>query len=110
AAPSKPFMVSHLATGLAQLLMAKGHLLAARAHLNLAVLFDPENEDAITELFGFMGDARLPYPLRDGYPLASLAGSDHLRAQRDEACALAMLGCFSDAAKAFGVVARQEPK
>lgn len=109
-AESQPVLTSHLAVGLADFLMLKGHILAARQHLALAVQFDAENEDALGRLNEFLRDARLPWILRDSYVLTPPAGLDHLKTQFDQAVLIAKQGCFSDAAKAFGMLARQEPK
>ena len=109
-AADQPHLTSHLAMALAQLMMAKGYFLATRQYLNLAVRFDPQNEDAVEAFLEFVRDPRFPWPLRDGYGLAPLAGGDHLKPQFEQAVKLAFLGCFSDAAKAFGGVARQDPK
>jgi NADH-quinone oxidoreductase subunit K len=49
----QPHLTSHLAMALAQFLMAKGHFLATREYLRLAVLFDPENEDAMKAFIAF---------------------------------------------------------
>ena len=43
----QPHLTSHLAMGLAQVMMAKGHILATRQHLSLAVRFDSQNEEAV---------------------------------------------------------------
>ena len=106
----QPHLTSHLAMALAQFLMVKGHFLATREYLRLAVLFDPDNEDAMKAFIAFARDARIPYPLRDGYALLPLAGNENLKPQFDQALKLAAQGCFSDAAKAFGSVARHDPK
>ncbi len=106
----QPHLTSHLALALAQLMMSKGHFIGARQYLGLAARFDPENEDAGKMLVEFIRNARISYPVRDGYSLAPLVGNDNLKTQFDAAVTLAAQGCFSDAAKAFGGVARQEPK
>ncbi len=110
AGPTQPHLTSHLAMALAQLMMAKGHFLGTRQYLNLAARLDPENEDAVKAFLEFVRDVRLPYPLRDGYGLAPFAGNDHLKPQFDQAIRLAFQGCFSDAAKAFGGIVRQDQK
>lgn len=110
AVADQPHLTSHLAMALAQLLMAKGHFLATRQYLSLAARFDPENQEAVEAYLAFVRDARIPYPLRDGYALAPLVGHDNLRPQFEQALKLAAQGCFSDAAKAFGGVARHDPK
>src|SRR5262249_45122431 len=81
-----------------------------RQYLNLAVRCDPENEDAVKAFLEFVRDVRLPWPLRDGYALAPLAGNENLKPQFEQAVTLAFQGCFSDAAKAFGQIARQDQK
>src|SRR5262245_15348023 len=110
ASADQPHLTSHLAMALAQVMMAKGHFLATRQYLNLAVRCDPENEDAVKAFLEFVRDVRLPWPLRDGYALAPLAGSENLKPQFEQAVKLAFQGCFSDAAKAFGQIARQDQK
>jgi hypothetical protein len=110
ATADQPHLTSHLAMALAQVMMAKGHFLATRQYLNLAVRCDPENEDAVKAFLEFVRDVRLPWSLRDGYALAPPAGIENLKPQFEQAVKLAFQGCFSDAAKAFGQIARQDQK
>jgi tetratricopeptide (TPR) repeat protein len=110
AVADQPHLTAQLAIGLARFLTVQGHYLAAGQNLRLALAFDRENEDAAEQFLAFMRDPRIPYPLREGYGLAPLAGSDNFKPQFDQAMKLAAQGCFSDAAKAFGGVARHDPK
>jgi len=110
AAEAQPYLVSHLATALAHLMMSKGHVLAAGQYLNLAVRFDTENEEAAEQFMAFFRDARLAYPLRDAYALETVPPESPLKPQFDKAFDLAARGCYSDAAKAFGAIARQNPQ
>lgn len=103
------FLTSHLARTLATMLAMQGHVLAAREHFSLAVAFDPENEEAVEDFLEFQGDASIPYPLRSHYLLARFTGEENQRDAYDQAAALAGTGCYSDAAKAFGQIARQSP-
>lgn len=103
------FLTSHLARTLATMLAMQGHVLAAREHFSLALAFDPENEEAVEDFLEFQGDASIPYPLRSHYMLARFAGEESQRGAYDQAAELAGNGCFSDAAKAFGQIARQTP-
>ncbi len=107
---AQPYLVSHLAMILAQLMAAKGHYFGAGQNLALAVRFDPENETAGKHYVEFVREVQISYPLRDGYALVSMSDDDPLKPQFDQARKLAELGRFSDAAKAFGMVARQAPK
>ncbi len=102
--------ISHLMMQLAQVLMTQGHIMAARQYLGLAMRIDSENEEVVKTLVDFISDGRLPYVLRDGYTVSPLIGNDHLRPQFDQAVNLTHQGCFSDAAKAFGSLARHDPK
>ncbi len=103
------FLTSHLARTLATMLAMQGHVLAAREHFALAVAFDSENEEAVEDFLEFQGDASIPGPLRSHYTLSPFAGDENLRAAYQQAAELAAVGCFSDAAKAFGQIARQAP-
>jgi hypothetical protein len=103
------FLTSHLARSMATMLGIQGHVLAAREHFALAVAFDGENEEAVEDFVEFERDPSIPYPLRSHYYLAPFAGAESLRPQYSAAAELAAMGCFSDAAKAFGGIARQEP-
>jgi tetratricopeptide (TPR) repeat protein len=109
-AEAQPFLTSHLAATVSHLLLAKGHFLAARQHLQMAVVFDHENEEVAKGFLMFVRDMRMPWLVRDGYLLAPFRGNENLKPQFDAGVRLASRGCFSDAAKAFGSVARQEPK
>jgi hypothetical protein len=106
----QPYMTSHLATIISHLLVSKRHILGARQNLQLAVQLDPENEEAGQAFLMFLRDQHLPWILRDHYLLWPFQGNESLKPKFDEAVSLAARGCFSDAAKAFGSVARQEPK
>lgn len=110
AADAQPYLVSHLATILAQLMSSKGHYFAAGQNLALAVRFDPENEEAGKHYVEFIREGQISYPVRDGYALVRMSDDDPLKPQFDQARKLAERGRFSDAAKAFGMVARQAPK
>lgn len=103
------FMVSHLLQTLAGLLAAQGHLLAAREHAALAVLVDPKNEEAVQDLLEFQGDHSIPYPFRSHYSLAPFAGDESQRGTYNDVMQIVAQGRFSDAAKAFGAIARQNP-
>lgn len=102
-------LTSHLARTVAAVLGFEKHYLAAHRHIELALTLGPENDAAIETLEMFERDRSIPYPLREGYHLEPFAGSENLRAQYDEALKLEQMGCFSDAAKVFGGIARQEP-
>jgi tetratricopeptide (TPR) repeat protein len=107
---AQPYLVSHLAMILAQLMSSKGHFFAAGQNLALAVRFDPENEEAGKQYIDFIREVQISYPVRDGYGLVGMRDDDPLKPQFDQARKLAERGRFSDAAKAFGMVARQAPK
>ncbi|HEY2253698.1 MAG TPA: SEC-C domain-containing protein, partial [Planctomycetaceae bacterium] len=110
AAESQRYLVSHLAMILAQLMASKMHHFGAGQNLALAVRFDNENEAAGKHYAEFITETQISYPLRDGYPLARINDDDPLKPQFDQARKLAERGRFSDAAKAFGMVARQAPQ
>jgi hypothetical protein len=110
AAKLQPYLVSHLAMILAQLMASKGHYFGAGQNLALAVRFDPENEEAGKHYVEFIRDTQMSYPIRDGYALTRIGDDDPLKPQFDQARQLAERGRFSDAAKAFGMLARQAPK
>jgi tetratricopeptide (TPR) repeat protein len=103
------YLTSHLAYTLAVMLGAKGHVLAAREHFALAVSFDPENEEAGEAYLELVGDTSIPYPVRSHFALAPFVGEENLRETYVRAAELASFGCFSDAAKTFGQIARQIP-
>ena len=103
-------VTAFVALSLARTMLLKGHLLAAAQNFLLAIVLDPEYEEAAEAFAEFVSDIQVPYPLRDSYALAPLAGRDDLKGAFEQAAELAGKGCFSDAAKAFGAVARQEPR
>jgi hypothetical protein len=100
---------SFLAQMAGNMLGFEGHSLAAYRHYELARALDAENQGAVEALAELRRDSSILYPLRDNYSLEPFAGSEDLRAQYNEALELEQSGCFSDAAKAFGGIARQEP-
>ena len=110
ATEQQPHASSFLALSLAQSLLSLGHPLAAVQHLIMAVMFDPEHQEAVEMFSALVSDGKIQYPLRDSYAFEPLVGRDDLEAPFQQALQLAAEGCFSDAAKAFGSVARQEPK
>ncbi len=109
-AETQPFLLSHLSIAIAHQMLGKGNLLGAGHHFGLALRFDPENEEALEQFRGFVRDVRIAYPLRDSYSLKPVPADDPLKAQFDQAVELANHARFSDAAKAFGAAARQDPK
>jgi hypothetical protein len=104
-----PTLVAQVTYTLANLLAIKGHLLAARQHFVMAVGLKPDDEEFVETLIEFEHNFSVPYPLRSEYALNPFAGPDSQRELYDAASKLAAEGCFSDAAKAFGQMARQEP-
>ncbi|MSR60070.1 MAG: SEC-C domain-containing protein [Planctomycetaceae bacterium] len=109
AAERNTALPSHLARTLGMLLAAQGHFLAARENLGLAVSFDRENQESIERFVEFERNPSIPYPLRSHYRLSPFVGNETLQADYDRAAGLAATGCFSDAAKEFGKIARQHP-
>src|SRR5262249_20784588 len=74
AAEEQPHITSYVAQALARAMLLKGHPLAAAQHFMVAVLLDPENEDLAEAFSAVLADSHIPYPLRDSYALAPLAG------------------------------------
>src|SRR5262249_47476008 len=106
----QPHVTAFVALSLARTMLMKGHLLAAAQNFLVAILLDSEFEEAAEAFAEFVSDAQIPYPLRDSYALAPLAGRADLNPPFDRAADVAARACFSDAAKAFGAAARQEPR
>ncbi|MBI3863674.1 MAG: SEC-C domain-containing protein [Planctomycetia bacterium] len=104
------FLMSQLCVAVAHHMLSKGHLLGCGMHLGLAVTFDSESEEAVGEYREFLRDPRISYPLRDSYTLRKVSEDDPLRPLFEEAHLLAARARYSDAAKAFGKAARQDPK
>lgn len=104
-----PTLVAQVTYTLANLLAVKGHLLAARQHLLMAVRLKPDEDEFIQTLVEFEHNAAVPYPLRSEYTLNPFSGPDALRELHEKARNIAQQGCYSDAAKAFGQIARQQP-
>lgn len=102
-------LLSKLASLTAMYLAAQGHSLASYEHSALAIMLDPNSDDAAKMCLEFERMTSIPYPLRSSYALAPFTGDDSLLPRYAEAAALAAIGCFSDAAKAFGTIARQSP-
>jgi hypothetical protein len=109
-AESQPFLLSHIALAVARQMAAKGNMLGSGQHFGLALRFDPENEEALEETREFLRNPAIAYPLRDSYALKMIASDDPLHPQFMQAVELANHARYSDAAKAFGTVARQDPK
>jgi tetratricopeptide (TPR) repeat protein len=107
---SQPFVLSHLSVILSRQMRAKGQLMAAICHLRMAMNLANDNKEAIEEFKELMMDPRIPYPLRDIYGLQPIPADDPLAPQFAQAVDLARIGRFSDAAKAFGSLARQAPQ
>jgi hypothetical protein len=107
---SQPFLLSHLSIAVARIMLVKGNFMGAGPYFGMAVRFDPENAEAVEELREFVHDSQIAYPLRDSYALRLIPTDDPCHDQFKQAVGLAMHGRFSDAAKAFGMLARQDPK
>lgn len=104
---AESFLKSQLAMLLAMRLLSQGSLMAAHQSLALAVSLDPDNKSAIEMYVRFEGNQSIPYPFRSHYLLAPFAGADELRPRFEQAMELTATACYSDAAKAFGSIARQ---
>jgi hypothetical protein len=106
---SNPALLSNVMRSLGLVLAMQGHGLAAREHLARAVLLDTESEETSEEFLTFDSDSNIPYAFRTHYMLAEVEGDEDLQSPFQEALRLATTACFSDAAKAFGILARQNP-
>lgn len=103
------FLLSRVAGMMATHLADNASIIGARQHLALALAFDPDNKDVAEHLQDLQGDATLPYFVRSQYVLSRCSGDESQREASEQATKLAGIGCFSDAAKAFGQIARQAP-
>lgn len=104
-----PTLLSQVVYTLANLLAAKGSLLAAQQYLRMAVRLKPDEEEFMQALIEFEHNLAVPYPLRSEYELHRFTGSDAHQELHVSAESLARLGCYSIAAKTFGQIARQQP-
>lgn len=107
-AESHSDLLAQTANMLGKFMAVQGHFIGARQNLLLAVQLDPDNRDLIEDLLEFEGDTSVPYPLRGEAILADFTGNDAQRPQFDQAKELAVRGCFSDAAKGFGQLCRND--
>lgn len=103
-------LTAHLARILGLMLANQGHFLAARENLAFAVQLNPEDQQSVDAFVEFEQSATIPYPLRSRNRLLPFAGDPALKADYDHALSLAGSACFSDAAKEFGKIARQNPQ
>ncbi|MFN0053646.1 MAG: hypothetical protein ACKV0T_15815 [Planctomycetales bacterium] len=99
----------HLLRALSMVLIAQRHFLAAREYLAQAVMFDPKQQEIIQSLAALIHAPTIPYPLRSPYRLEPFLGDDSLRSDYLEALQQCATGCFGDAAKSLGKIARQMP-
>lgn len=106
-------LAGRLAAAVAELVGMQGHFLSSVEYLSLALHLNQDDERSRKAAAEIVCAAYIPYPLRVRYRLAALpaevAADDKLRALGETALQLAGQGVFSDAAKAFGQIARQHP-
>ncbi|MGQ0635541.1 MAG: tetratricopeptide repeat protein [Planctomycetaceae bacterium] len=102
-------LASHLAMTMAGILTGQGHPLAAIEYLSLAMHLDGENEDLVELAASVQQNRKVPYPLRVHYFLKPLQVDGELQKRDETARRLSSRGCFSDAAKEFGQIARKNP-
>jgi hypothetical protein len=106
---TQPFPLAEVARVVGMEMSTKGSYLGAGQFLGLATRLDPENERAANDYRLFLANKFIPYPLRDSYLLGKLPEDDPLYPQFKLAVELAGHVRFSEAAKAFGAVVRQNP-
>ncbi|MEX2285739.1 MAG: tetratricopeptide repeat protein [Planctomycetaceae bacterium] len=110
--PAYPGLVSGLAIGVAAWMLDRNRVLAARAHLVLAMRVAPEQERAgvFERLLEFDGNGHLPYPLRSVHILSPYPCDDASREIAERARKLADIGCWGPAAQLFSQLAEKDPE
>lgn len=110
-ARSHPAMVSELAGAASAVMLARGHQMAAREHLALAMKLVPEEQrqEIFVRLLELDNDTGVQYPLRSTHPLPHYSGSEENENQAKKALRYASIGCWDSAADLFAQLAEQEP-
>jgi tetratricopeptide (TPR) repeat protein len=106
-----PSMVGGLAGAMAAVYQSRGHMLAAREHLALAMRFvpDQERQDIFVRLLEFDHEASIPYPLRSVHPLPALNGNEAFLTESKKGLKYAFVGCWNTAADIFEKLAQSQP-
>jgi len=107
-----PALVSDLASSLAAAHASRGHMMAAREHLALALRLAPEErrQQLFVQLLELDGADEIPYPLRGSHQLPSITGSDQVQQEVRKGQKYAAVGCWSIAADVFTTLANATPE
>jgi tetratricopeptide (TPR) repeat protein len=89
-----------------------GHDMSARQYLSLAMrTFAGESrEEVFLMLLRLDGDPEIPYPIRNVHHLSPYPSGGPQAAEASKASALATIGCWGPAARAYARIAEQEPQ
>ena len=101
----RPDMAGNLALGIAAWMRMKGHLMASRQHLVLALqsaTLPDQQESIFVRLAEFDGTREIPYPFRSVYALDEAGGEDPQ--------AVAGCGCWGEAAQRYAILAEEAPE
>lgn len=107
-----PEIVAGLGISIAGEMFGRGHFMAAREHLVLALRMfrDRPPRDLFMRLLQFDSNQEVYYPLRSVHELAECAAEGERGRELRKANALAQLGCWGPAARVFARVAEEDPQ
>ncbi|MFV0445375.1 MAG: tetratricopeptide repeat protein [Planctomycetaceae bacterium] len=108
-----PRIVSALLEALGEHHFMSGHVLAARAHLMLALRIasiDEDRDRVIQSVVRFDGDSAVPFLLRGGQMIPQYEAPAEQAEAFDKARHLSLLACWEEAADLLDQVAEQDPQ
>lgn len=108
-----PRIVSSLMEALGEHHYISGNLLAARAHLMLALRVAPVEEDrdrVLRSIMRFDSDSAIPFLLRGGQALPQYEPPEGARETFDKARHLSLLACWEEAADLLETLTEQDPQ
>ncbi|QDV28870.1 SEC-C motif protein [Planctopirus ephydatiae] len=106
-----PAMCSHLAIGIATVMMSRNAWMATREAMSLALRFAAEDErqDVFLRLLQVDNNPQIPWPLRGAHHLPEFTGSEEHEKEFKKGQKFVQIGCFEAAADTFAALARQLP-
>jgi tetratricopeptide (TPR) repeat protein len=106
-----PALVGDLASSASAIHTSRGHLMAAREYLALALRLAPEDrrQQLFVQLLELDGADDIPYPLRGSHQLPNISGSDEFQKEVRKGQKYAAIGCWNNAADVFNALANAEP-
>ncbi|MBA4029375.1 MAG: hypothetical protein C0478_00400 [Planctomyces sp.] len=107
-----PAMCSHLAIGIATVMMSRSAWMATREAMSLALRLasEEERQDVFVRLLQIDNNPQIPWPLRGAHHLPEFTGTEEQEKEYKKGQKFVHIGCFEAAADTFAALSRQLPE